>query len=84
MLIDFLLIKFLQIYYGLKVAEVVPATRLSSEDIFSKVKNLFIQILPTVHISDLKIGHAHLFLLSYAYTCTHSYGKVADSLQSTK
>ena len=84
MLIDFLLIKFLQIYYGLKVADAVPATRLSSEGIFSEAKNLFIQILPTVHISDLKICHAYLFLLSYAYTCTHSFGEVVDSLQSTK
>lgn len=32
--IDFLLIKFLQLYYSLKGIEVVPATKLSSEDIF--------------------------------------------------
>lgn len=32
--IDFLLIKFLQLYYSLKGIEVVPATKLSSEDTF--------------------------------------------------
>lgn len=32
--IDVLLIKFLQLYYSSKGVEVVPATKLSSEDIF--------------------------------------------------
>ena len=65
MLIDFLLIKFLQIYYGLKTAEGVPATRLSSEGSFSKCFLLFTSLtlklaVPTCLFS---LMHTHVHIL---------------------